>query len=255
MKHTNKLLAVVMALMIVVACASVTVYADEVPTLPATEDTVLAYVDFDQNMDVDIDDSTDVADGIATMYGNGEIVFDASVLEGVNETLIAEFVIRPEAAPEHGIIFSAGNIPDNCIIIGTRAGNKLKYTSLDSPENVVTIGEWMVVKYVITATHVQIFVDGEIVAEADNKTNFAGAAGDDMKFGMRTVEQWPDPGYTGDVSEIRLSTPKKASSGEGSNDTVTTPETGDVTVPFAVVALLAVAAVGMVVLKKKEVKE
>ena len=85
MKHTNKLFAVVMALMIAVACASVTVYADEVPTLEATEDTVLAYVDFDQNMDVDIDDSTVVEDGIATMNGNGEIVFDVNGKKGKNK--------------------------------------------------------------------------------------------------------------------------------------------------------------------------
>ena len=71
MKNTSKLLVLALALMVAVACASVTVYADDVPTLDATEDTVLAYVDFDQNMaDVDVSDNTVIANGVATMDGN-----------------------------------------------------------------------------------------------------------------------------------------------------------------------------------------
>ena len=219
MKNTSKLLVLVLALMVAVACASVTVYADEVPTLEATEDTVLAYVDFDQNMDdVDIDDNTVVENGIATMNGNGEIVFDETILDDiVDDTFIVEFVIKPAASPEHGILFSAGPDRGKCIITGTRGNGAFKYTGFDTDANVVAIGEWMVVKYIITSTHVQIFVDGEMVKEADNDTNFEGAAEGPMKFGKYTVGIWQDPGYNGAVSEIRLSTPKAASS-DDNND-------------------------------------
>ena len=219
MKHTSKLLVLAVALMVALACMSVNVYAADVPTLDATEDTVLAYVDFDQNMaDVDVSDNTVIANGIATMDGNCEVVFDESILDDiVDDTFIVEFVIKPAASPEHGILFSAGPDRGKCIITGTKANGALKYTGFDTDANVVTIGEWMVVKYVITSTTVQIYVDGELEKEAANATNFEGAAEGPMKFGKYTVGIWVDPGYRGDVSEIRLSTPKAASS-DDNND-------------------------------------
>ena len=219
MKNTSKLLILAVALMVAISCMSVTVYADEVPTLEATEDTVLAYVDFDQNMDdVDVSDNTVIANGVATMDGNCEVVFDESILDDiVDDTFIVEFVIKPAASPEHGILFSAGPDRGKCIITGTKANGALKYTGFDTDANVVTIGQWMVVKYVITSTTVQIYVDGELEKEAENGTNFEGAAEGPMKFGKYTVGIWVDPGYKGDVSEIRLSTPKAASS-DDNND-------------------------------------
>lgn len=223
MKHFRKLLAGLLSLAVVLSCVAAPVIltgaAEEtgaIPTLPETEDKVLAYVNFanEEHLGVkSISDSITIEDGIATFKNQGGVTFDSGILSQItNENLIVEFVVKPSVLSNNRLFFSIGDTSTkrSYVVIGMRdADGKLKYDDSASPSNSIKVGGWYNLKFVIYEETVEMYVNGYQVFDGVAYTDIHDLSGA-VRFGEYTITSWKDAGFEGQVSEIRISTGNRA---------------------------------------------
>lgn len=203
------------------------------------------------------------AEGNLVLTADQYIDLGADLLKGQDEIII-EFVVKPDKIVNHAAFAGIGaNLPyineGDWWVIGTRDDGAVKFGALSNGKEIgagdsgktegglLKVGEWVNVKYEVTATTVKVFVNGvekkswdvtgtKTVGELAEIENAEFIFGKEMRFG--------DAGFSGTVSEIRVTTTKKADSSTGSAGT------GDVA-SVAAILLAGAAALGGLKLRKK----
>ncbi len=258
-----------------------------IPTLGETDKDVLFYTDFSDISNLIVKEagkaSADAAASQITLDADGNMVMtrdqyidlDATLLDGKTNVTI-EFVVKPDAIVNHAAFAGLGVGDDTgWMVLGMQSGGAIKFgmksndieiggnDSGKSEGGLLVVGEWVTIRYEITESSVTMFVNdvavknpaGTEVMSFDltgQKTlsELANLEGAQFAFGKET--KWGDAGFTGTVSEIRVTTTAaEDGDGEGSGDGSTDkPITGDVA---SVVAILAAgaAALGGLKLRKK----
>ncbi len=256
-----------------------------IPTLGETDKDVLFYTDFSDISDLIVKEagkaSADAAASQITLDADGNMVMTrdqyidlgAALLNGKTNVTI-EFVVKPDAIVNHAAFAGLGVGDDaGWMVLGMQDGGAIKFgmksndielggqDSGKSEGGLLVVGEWVTIRYEITETSVTMFVNdvavknpaGTEVMSFDltgQKTlsELANLEGAQFAFGKET--KWGDAGFTGTVSEIRVTT-TAAEGGNGAGDGSTNkPITGDVASMVAILAAGA-AALGGLKLRKK----
>ena len=192
--------------------------APKLEALDETKNDILFHNDFNKADGLDIQGEAKLENGVVTMDNNGYINLGSDMLKNKKDITI-EFVINPSKLVDNIGIMGLGAEEENWWLLGSMADGALKFgmktngteigerSSAKTDAGILKIGEWTVVKYVITETSVTVFADGKQLESWDitgQKT--MGEIPGDFVFGKQL--KWPDPGFSGSVAELRISTPK-----------------------------------------------
>ncbi len=261
--------------------------ATGIPTLGETNQTVLFYTDFSDVSDLVVrkttvnnwpnhesDEIVNITldeDGHMVMAKEEYISLGADLLAGKTDMTI-EFVVNPSAIVEHAAFAGIGrNLPNideaTWVVMGMRADGAVKFgmksndVELGAGDDgktaagLLAVGTWTKIKYEFTEETVKLFVNDVELKSWDatsQKTLAELAEIENEEFIFGKEMRWGDEGFSGTVSEIRVTTTAGADSNNGgsSDDSTTKPVTGDVASVAAILAA-GVAALGALKLKKK----
>ena len=261
---------------------------EELPSdvkLSATDKEILFYTDFSDlsnlvvrqttvnnwpnHVDDAVIDPVLDADGNMMMRPDQYIDLGAALLEGQDE-IILEFVVKPDAIVNHAAFAGIGaNLPNideaNWWVFGMRDDGAVKFGSKSndievgagdsgkSDGGMLAVGEWVTIKYEITATTVTVYVNDDEVKSWDvtgQKTLAEMAEIENAQFIFGKEMRWGDTGFSGAVSEIRVTTTEVAENSGNVDDSTNKPVTGDVA-SVATLLLAGVAALGGLKLRRK----
>lgn len=199
------------------------VVTEEIPVLEETNDRVLFYTDFTSTNGLSIvgNPVVNTQKGIMVMESADYITIGTDVLKDAGLTTTVEFVVKPSAIVEHAAFAGIGTTADqNWIVMGMRDDGAIKYGmktnateigeggSCKTEGGMLKVGAWTTVKYVFEENTVSLYVDGvqkatwNVTGQKD-LTQITG----DFIFGKEL--KWGDPGFSGTVSEVRVTSSEK----------------------------------------------
>lgn len=199
------------------------VVTEEIPVLEETDDRVLFYTDFTSTDGLKISGSpvVNTKKGIMVMESADYITIGTDILKDAGLTTAIEFVVKPSAIVEHAAFAGIGtNADQNWIVMGMRGDGAVKYGmktnateigangSCKTEGGILKVGAWTTVKYVFEENTVSLYVDGvqketwDITGQKD-LTRMTG----DFIFGKEL--KWGDAGFSGIVSEVRVTSSEK----------------------------------------------
>lgn len=196
---------------------------ENIPKLDATTDRELFYTDFTSTDNFTINGSpiVNTDKGIMIMESGDYISLGTDVLKDIGLTTTIEFVVKPSAIVEHAAFAGIGTNDDqNWVVMGMRSDGAVKYGmkttsveigALDSGRTqggLLAAGTWAIVKYVFEQNQVSVYVNGNLEKTWDiaGQKDLSQLTGD-FVFGKEL--KWNDPGFSGTVSEVRVTSSEK----------------------------------------------
>lgn len=196
------------------------VITENIPQLEDTNDRVLFHTDFtsDDNFTIHGSPALNTDKGIMIMNADDYIEMGIDMFQDVGLSTAIEFVVKPSAIVNNAAFAGIGtNDEQNWIVMGMLKDGALKYgmrtndieigpnSSAKTEGGMLAVGTWTKVKYVFAETTVSIYVNDILKSVFDiaGQKDLSQLTGN-FVFGKEL--KWNDAGFTGTVSEIRVTT-------------------------------------------------